>query len=282
MQELDGCIDNPWQALRALTPARVALGRCGVSQPTEVHLAFQLAHAQARDAVHLALDVPTLLQQCASAGLPNIESALLLASAALERQRYLQRPDLGRCLDGASRQLLQQHRAVAPQGYDLALVVGDGLSALAITRQAPVFLATLHPLLIAAGFTVAPLCVATQARVALGDEIAVLLGARMVLVLIGERPGLSAPDSMGLYLTWQPQVGIADARRNCISNVRDGGLAPAVAAQQLYRLLCRGRALGVTGTGLKDDASVAVQTPTRPNFLLDRAAPQAGLVSPRE
>ena len=278
MRELDGCIDNPWRALQALTPARVALGRCGVSLPTEVHLAFQLAHAQARDAVHLALDVPALLRQCTSAGLAGTASALLLASAALGRQDYLQRPDLGRCLDGASRQLLQQHLAVAPRGYDLALVVGDGLSALAITRQAPVFLATLYPLLNAAGLTVAPLCVATQARVALGDEIAVLLGARMVLVLIGERPGLSVPDSMGLYLTWEPQIGIADARRNCISNVRDGGLAPAAAAQQLFRLLCRGRELGLTGIGLKDDASVTLESTTRPNFLLDSSAPKAGLI----
>ncbi|OEZ99742.1 ethanolamine ammonia-lyase light chain [Duganella sp. HH101] len=201
-------IANPWRSLRRFTAARIALGRSGVSQPTAPQLEFQLAHARARDAVHLALDHAALgdaLQ--ASSGLP----CLPLHSAAASRDIYLQRPDLGRRLDEASRQALLE-RASAPAGYDLAFVIADGLSALAIEQNALPFLKVVMARLAAESWTLAPLSIVRQGRVAVGDEVGELLGARAVVVLVGERPGLSSPDSMGLYLTWAPKSGLPDVR----------------------------------------------------------------------
>ncbi|GAA4033415.1 ethanolamine ammonia-lyase subunit EutC [Actimicrobium antarcticum] len=248
---------NPWQALKKFTDARIALGRAGVSLPTTAHLAFQLAHAQARDAVHLALDVPQLTQ---AIGRP----CLALHSAAPDRTVYLQRPDLGRQLDAASRTLL----AAGP--YDLAFVIADGLSAHAIMQNAAPFLARVFAQ--TAHWTIAPLCIVEQGRVAIGDEIAERLGAQMVVVLIGERPGLSAPDSMGLYLTWQPHVGLTDAYRNCISNVRPAGLGYAAAADKLQYLLVEAFRRQVSGVALKDEtgeagSTAAVAGPGPTNFL---------------
>ncbi|MDY7573180.1 ethanolamine ammonia-lyase subunit EutC [Actimicrobium sp. CCI2.3] len=253
----DLVIANPWQALRQFTDARIALGRVGASLPTNAHLAFQLAHAQARDAVHLALDAPRLAQDIG-------QPCLRLHSAAADRITYLQRPDLGRQLDAASRALL------APGPYDLAFVIADGLSAHAIMQNAAPFLALVLAQTAAENWSVAPLCLVEQGRVAIGDEIAERLGAQMVVVLIGERPGLSAPDSMGLYLTWQPHVGLTDASRNCISNVRPAGLRHAEAADKLHYLLKEAFRRRLTGVALKDETGAAVALPgTRStNFLI--------------
>lgn len=280
--EAPAVIDNPWQLLRRLTAARIALGRAGVSQPTAPHLAFQLAHAQARDAVHRELDTAALAQAFA-AGLPELPAAALqLHSAADNRAIYMQRPDLGRMLDDASRAALA---ALAPaprvaagsapssgadDRWDLAIVVADGLSALAIEENALPFLRALMARLAPLKLRIAPTAIVSQGRVALGDEVAELLGAQMVLVLIGERPGLSSPDSMGLYLTWQPRVGLTDAARNCISNVRPAGLQYEEAAHKLFYLLTEARRRGLSGVALKDEteAAAAITDATLPRFLL--------------
>lgn len=254
-------IDNPWQALRQFTQARIALGRSGVSLPTSAQLEFQLAHARARDAVHLALDGAALLASLAPLGLPT----LALHSAAADRNTYLQRPDLGRRLDAASRAALARAGAAPAQdgvepgadAYDLALVVADGLSALAIEQNVLPFLTALLARLATARspdtWTLAPLTIVEQGRVAVGDEVGQMLGARAVLVLIGERPGLSSPDSMGLYLTWAPRVGLLDDSRNCISNVRPAGLSYDAAAYKTHYLLSEARRRGLSGVALKDE-----------------------------
>ena len=237
---------DAWTALRAFTPARIALGRTGASQPTTAQLAFGLAHAQARDAVHAPLDVVALDAALRGAGFGTI----VAHSRAADRPTYLRRPDLGRRLDEAS---LARLRAAAPaQAPDLVFVVADGLSATAIVRHAlPLLLATRERL---AGWSIGPVVIASQARVALGDEAGEALGARAVALLVGERPGLSSPDSLGIYLTWAPRVGRTDAERNCISNVRPEGLAYGRAAATLAGLLEGARRLGATGVSLKDEA----------------------------
>ena len=265
MLENDG--GNRWQALRRHTAARIALGRAGVSLPTGAQLAFQLAHAQARDAVQLALDGPALAHALMQQGLASVQ----LHSAASSRAMYLQRPDLGRRLDDASRARLAAEAAGVggAAGVDLALVVADGLSALAVQRHAAPLLAALRERLALEAWTVSPVMVVAQGRVAVGDEVGQLLLARAVLVLIGERPGLSSPDSLGLYLTWAPTVGLQDDRRNCISNVRPEGLAYAPAAYRLHYLLSQAFKRQLSGVALKDDtlAEGAALAGAR-NFLL--------------
>jgi len=266
---------NPWSGLRAFTDARIALGRAGTSLPTAAHLAFQLAHAQARDAVHVVLD-PAALAPAITESWPESGTPCVLHSAARDRSQYLQRPDLGRRLDEASANRLATLRpvhdasAAHDRPFDLALVVADGLSALAIAQNAPPFLARLRHHLAGAGWRLAPVCIALQARVALGDDIGERLGAKAVAVLIGERPGLSSPDSMGLYLTWMPRVGLTDASRNCISNVRPAGLGYDEAAFKLGYLLNQARQRQLSGVDLKDetghDAIEAAREPR--NFLL--------------
>ena len=249
--------ENPWQELRRHTQARIALGRSGVSLPTSRQLAFQLAHAQARDAVHLELDAQALAAQ--------EPGSIVLHSAAATRAIYLQRPDLGRRLDEASRERL----ATSPPGVDLALVACDGLSALAIERHAVPFLAALRERLALEAWTVSPLAIVQQGRVAAGDEVGQLLQARAVLVLIGERPGLSSPDSLGLYLTWAPKVGLLDDRRNCISNVRPEGMAYVQAAYRLHYLLSQAFARQLSGVGLKDETVEQAGVDLQRNFLLE-------------
>jgi len=266
---------NPWAALRQFTDARIALGRAGVSLPTAAHLDFQLAHAQARDAVHLALDTTTLAQML-DAALPNpVAPCQILHSAAADRQLYLQRPDLGRRLDAASRERLSAlprpaSAASSERPYDLALVVVDGLSALAIAQNAAPFLSQLQERLALARLAIAPICIVEQGRVAVGDEVAELLGAQAVLVLIGERPGLSSPDSMGLYLTWKPRVGLTDANRNCISNVRPAGLRYEDAVYKLHYLLAQAQQRQLSGVELKDETGgeQALLVAASRNFLL--------------
>lgn len=248
---------EPWQGLRRFTRARIGLGHTGISQPTSAQLAFQLAHARARDAVHEPLDAAALAGSLARAwpGTPGLPGPLVLHSAAADRNVYLQRPDLGRRLDSPSRDRLCALRgeAAPERAHDLAIVVTDGLSGRAVAQNAPPFLQALRPRLDAAAWTLAPLCIVEQGRVAIGDEVGELLGARLVVVLIGERPGLSSPDSMGLYITWAPRVGLTDERRNCISNVRPDGLMVEEAARRLYGLLSEARRRALTGVQLKDE-----------------------------
>ena len=241
---------DPWQALRRFTDARIALGRAGDSLPTDALLAFDIAHARARDAVHAKLSVAPLTRTLRRAG----HATLRVHSAARDRTTYLRRPDLGRRLDEASRTRLTTARPDNP--CDVVFVVADGLSAIAAQAHAPRLLEALAPLLAAdtVQWSLGPVVVALQSRVALGDEIGALLAARQVAVLIGERPGLSAPDSLGVYLTWAPQVGRTDAQRNCISNIRPQGLGYAAAAHRLAWLLAAARRRELTGVALKDDS----------------------------
>jgi len=228
--------------LRAFTPARVGLGRTGVSQHLRDVLEFQRAHAMARDAVHAALDARTL---AASIGATKrVPGTVLLHSAARDRQIYLQRPDLGRTLDERSREMLA---GLSGAESDLAIVIADGLSALAVERHAAALVEALLPQL--DGWSVAPVSIVEQGRVAIGDEIGELLSARIAVVLIGERPGLSSPDSLGAYITWMPRRGRTDAERVCISNIRAEGLGYAEAAAQLQSVLVDARRNQLTGVG---------------------------------
>ena len=246
----DGPAPDPWTELRRHTPARIALGRSGAGLPTQELLRFAAAHAQARDAVHVPLDVPALQAALTGAGW----ASRVVHSRAPDRHAYLRRPDWGRRLSPESADALQ---ASCSGAVDLAIVLGDGLAAVALQRHAVPVLQALQAAL-AGRLSWAPLVIATQARVALGDEIGALLQARLVLVLLGERPGLSAPDSLGAYLTHAPQLGCHDAQRNCVSNIRPEGLAPAIAAQRLAWLVCEALRRRLTGIGLKDDSALAL------------------------
>ena len=243
---------NPLLELRRLTPARIALGRTGTSMPTSAQLDFQYAHAQARDAVHLPFDHAGLSSQLAERG----RASLLLHSAATDRNSYLQRPDLGRKLSNESAQTLSDYALANPGGVDLAIVVADGLSALAVHRHTLPFLARMEDQIVSDGWSVSPVILVEQGRVAVADEIGELLGAKMVVILIGERPGLSSPDSLGLYFTYNPKVGLTDAYRNCISNVRLEGLSYGMAAHRLLYLMREACRRQLSGVNLKDEAQV--------------------------
>ena len=260
---------NPWLELRRLTPARIALGRTGTSLPTGAQLDFQYAHAQARDAVHLPFDHAGLSSQLAERG----RDSLLLHSAAVDRHSYLQRPDLGRRLSDESARTLLDYASANPGGVDLAVVVADGLSALAVHRHTLPFLARMEEQTNAEGWSLSPVILVEQGRVAVADEIGQLLGAKMVVILIGERPGLSSPDSLGLYFTYQPKVGLTDAYRNCISNVRLEGLSYGMAAHRLLYLMREACRRQLSGVNLKDEAQVQTIESDDPdlvkgNFLL--------------
>jgi ethanolamine ammonia-lyase small subunit len=230
---------------RSYTPARIALRRTGVSLATTEILNFQLAHAQARDAVHATLD-PQHLTHRLHTEIPSLTVPILtLASAAPERASYLRRPDLGRTLSPASAALLH------PSPCDILLVIADGLSATAIEHHAVPLLAALLPAL-PPNQTLGPLCIATQARVAIADHIGSLLHAQLSIVLIGERPGLSSPDSLGVYITWNPTPGRTDADRNCISNIRAAGLDYTTAAARIAFYCAEASRLKLTGTALKE------------------------------
>jgi ethanolamine ammonia-lyase small subunit len=235
--------------LRDLTPARVSLPTTGNSITTEEVLNFQLAHAQARDAVHAALHLPSFAQRLTSE-LPILNQTsiqiLQLKSNAPDRTAYLRQPNLGRTLHPES--LIQLQRT----NSDLAVVIADGLSALAIERNAIPVLAHLLPKLLANNWTIAPLTLVQQGRVGIADAIGSALGANCSLILIGERPGLSSPDGMSAYLTWSPNRRRTDADRNCISNIRNGGLAPQAAADRLFWYLQAARAAKQTGINLKE------------------------------
>lgn len=255
-------VPNPWDRLREVTPARIALGRAGTSLPTRPHLQFQLAHAKARSAVHRELDVAALAARIE----PLFGAPVSLHSRATDRAAYLQRPDDGRRLDEASRAALE---ASGRSGFDVAFVVADGLSAFAVEENAGPLLEALRPLVEAKGWSLAPVTIVAQGRVAIGDEIGEMLEARMVVVLIGERPGLSSPDSLGLYLTLNPRAGLTDEARNCISNVRAEGLKPDRAAAKLVYLMGEAFSRGVSGVALKDEeeASASIGPGGGGNFL---------------
>ncbi len=250
---------NPWQDLRRYTAARIALGRSGVSLPTEALLQFGLAHTQARDAVHQPLAINTLAAELQSLGLETIQ----VHSRAAGREEYLRRPDLGRQLAKESRQALQ---GAEQQGLDLAIVVADGLSSKALHHHARPFMQALLPHLRRLGLSLAPIVLAQQGRVALGDEVGAALSARTVLVLIGERPGLSSPDSLGLYLTWQPRVGRLDSERNCISNVRPEGLDYHQAAHKQAWLMEQAFHRRLTGVELKDESDAPLLITSHPEI----------------
>ena len=240
--------------LRVFTPARVALARTGSSLTTRDTLAFALDHAQARDAVHATLSLPTLLGELEARGL----AVFAVKSAAHDRRTYLKRPDLGQRLSESSREALRSDaaRSGLPR---LTIILADGLSALAVDRNALAVVDALLPLLLGR-WELTEIVVAEQARVALGDEVGAALGAQLTLMLIGERPGLSAADSLGAYLTWEPRAGRTNAERNCISNIRSEGLSPAAAAGRIAFFMGEALRLQRTGTALKDPDSQALLT----------------------
>jgi len=234
------------ERLRSLTPARVGLERTGDAVSTREWLDFKLAHSEARDAVHTELQVGPLMQSLHEMQL----ECVALATMAQDRASYLRRPDWGRKLSAESVELVRENTKSA----DLAIVIADGLSALAVERNAMPLINALVPKFSEMNLSIAPVAVVTQGRVAVGDEIGAVLEAKMSITLIGERPGLSAPDSLGVYLTWNPRVGCTDAERNCISNIRAEGLGHAEAAARIAWYVAAAFKLGMTGVVLKDGA----------------------------
>ena len=236
---------DEWAVLKAYTNARIALGRTGVSVPLRESLLFKLAHAHAKDAVYSRVDVADLQADLAGTGLPVYS----VQSQADSRDMYLQRPDLGRLLNESSREKLQQLNSLPA---DICLIIADGLSATAIHKNASPVVRLFVEKARQAGYSLAPIIIVEQGRVAITDAIGELLRPRLVVILIGERPGLSAFDSMGAYITYAPQPGLTDERRNCISNIRDGGLSPVLAVDKLMYIIHSAFRLGLTGVALKD------------------------------
>jgi ethanolamine ammonia-lyase small subunit len=245
-------LTRPGLALRRYTAARVGLTRTGSAVSTAEQLAFQLDHARARDAVHDTVDFASLL-----AGLRKRDREALMMESAVggagARHLYLRRPDLGRRLSQRAEQELEGRAAAQPKPVDALIVIADGLSALAIDRNALPLMDALLPLL--SDWTLGPVCLVRNGRVAIGDEIGAILKAKMTILLIGERPGLSAPDSLGVYLTWDPKPGRTDAERNCISNIRLEGLPYDEAARRISFYMNAARAVGGTGFQLKEPSS---------------------------
>ncbi|MFM2482683.1 ethanolamine ammonia-lyase subunit EutC [Celerinatantimonas sp. YJH-8] len=261
-------IHDRWQSLRQLTDARIALGHAGSSLPTSALLNFQLCHAQARDAVLQPLDYQSLQQQLEALHSP----VFILHSQAQDRRQYLQRPDLGRRLDSHSQQQLRDYLAGADQGADLAIVISEGLSSAAISHHAQPFLDLLLPQIQQLQLTLAPLTIVQQGRVAVGDDVCFTLKSKMVVMLIGERPGLSSPDSMGIYFTYNAYPGITDEKRNCLSNVRLAGMSYQQACHRLSYLIQGALKLGETGVQLKDESEAS--DPKGSNFLLPTQSAQ--------
>jgi ethanolamine ammonia-lyase small subunit len=236
--------NDPWVSLNKFTTARIALGRTGVSIPLRENLSFRMAHAFARDAVYTTMDTAELAAALTGLSFPF----LLLKSRAIDRGQYLQRPDLGRRLDDHSLSILSENAGP----FDVCINVADGLSANAINHHATPLLTLLLPRLLAAGLTVAPICIIEQGRVAISDETGSALSAKISIILIGERPGLSSPDSLGVYLTYHPEVGNTDHQRNCISNIGPNGLSYQAAAVKIHFLVTESLRLQLSGVSLKD------------------------------
>ncbi len=242
-------MSDRFEPLRQFTAARIGLRRAGPGIATPDHLAFRAAHALARDAVHAELDLAALDATLAPLGLP----VLRVESQAADQETYLTRPDLGRRLSTGSADRLRGEG----NGAEIAVLVAGGLSAFATASHAADLLALLVPELRHAGRSLAPIAIAPRGRVALGDEVGAILGARLVLVLIGERPGLTSPDSLGAYITLDPRPGRTDADRNCLSNIRPEGLALPEAARRILWLIDQALARGISGVGLKDESDRA-------------------------
>jgi len=237
--------DDHLHQLKEFTAARIGIGRTGTSIPIKQTLELRLAHAHARDAVYSSLDIENITGNLHSLSIP----VLHLRSKATYREQYLQRPDLGRKLDEESEDQLKIYH----DDYDIVMMIADGLSAEAVNENSMPLLQELLPMLIAEKLKLAPICLVQQGRVALGDEIASLLNARFSIMLIGERPGLSAADSIGAYLTYNPKPGLTDESRNCISNIRPKGLHYKAAAQKIFYLVQEAFRLKLSGVGLKDN-----------------------------
>jgi len=249
---------DPWNPLRRLTAARIALGRSGGSLPTRALLDFRLAHARARDAVLAPFDAEVLAERLRRLG----EPVMIVGSAAHDRAEFLHRPDLGRRLAPASFDLLVSAAAGKPTPVDIVIIVTDGLSTHAANQQSEPLLAALLPLIRQSGWTIAPLVVARHARVAIQNEIGQIFRARLSLLLVGERPGLASAESLGAYFTYAPAIGRSDANRNCVSNIHAAGLAPEAASARLHYLLAKSLASGISGIGFKDD-SPALRLPAQ-------------------
>jgi ethanolamine ammonia-lyase small subunit len=240
-------MNDPWITLRQFTQARIAQGRAGCSLPTAALLDFQLAHASARDAVHQAWDVDVFAEDVEKLA----PETLILATPVISREQYLQRPDLGRCLSQSSSELLA---ARASQSIDVALIVSNGLSSTAVDEHGLALLQAVVTTYVERGLRIGPICLVPNARVAVADEIGALLRARLAVIIVGERPGLSAADSLGMYLTFAPKSGNTDAERNCISNIRPpAGLSYNAAAAKLAFLSEQALQRGLSGVALKDD-----------------------------
>ena len=237
--------DDPWTQLRRYTKARIALGRAGTALTTAELLRFRVDHARARDAVLQDMDADAVRRSLEKYDMPVVE----LATQAKDRNEFIHRPDLGRRLSPESAALLKKYQG----DFDIVLAIADGLSGTAIETNLGPFLDLLLPLLRDAHHTLAPLCIVRQGRVAVGDEIGGILRAKLSVILIGERPGLSSPDSMGIYITYNPAPGLTDERRNCISNIRPAGLGYAGAAWKLMYVIGESLRLKLSGVRLKDD-----------------------------
>jgi ethanolamine ammonia-lyase small subunit len=236
---------DPLISLREFTAARIAIGRTGNSIPLKQSLEFKLAHAHARDAVYSVLDADGLINSLKVFKLP----VLHLHSKATNRAKYLKRPDKGRQLNEESIDQLKDYKT----GYDVAIIIADGLSAEAVNGHAFSLLKLLVPMLLETQLALAPICLVEQGRVAIGDDIAHGLGAKLCILLIGERPGLSSADSIGAYLTFNPKPGLTDESRNCISNIRPKGLPFKPAAQKIFYLVQEALSRKLSGVGLKDN-----------------------------
>ena len=239
-------IPDTWESLKAFTNARIALGRAGVATPIKEVLSFKMCHAHARDAVYSILNVDKLVESLQQFQIPVI----IANSKANNRAVYLQRPDLGRRLNDAS---VNNLRNESSHSADVAIIIADGLSATAVNEHATHVVKKLIPFLKQSVLTIAPIVIAQQARVAIADEIGSLLNAKLSVILIGERPGLSSPDSMGAYITYQPSPGKTDESRNCVSNIRPEGLSYELAAEKIAKLIKASLQLRLSGIALKDD-----------------------------
>lgn len=258
-------VSNSWAPLKRFTDARIGLGRAGNSLPTRRMLEFQMDHANARDAVHIPLDTDALVD-----ALPDGLNHAMLSSQASDRATYLQRPDLGRTLSEDSGHVLASLCSEREAGFDAVIVVCDGLSSTAVQAHAAAMVEKLCVEFEQRHIKLAPICIVQQGRVGIGDDIAQKLGAEKSIVLIGERPGLSSPDSLGLYYTFKPEVGLQDSSRNCISNIRPAGLSFDEATDKLLWLMLESDKLGESGVNLKDESEAIelVDAPKQSPFRL--------------
>ncbi len=237
---------DPWEMLKKFTDARIALGRTGVSIPVKENLQFKMAHAFARDAIYTKMDMDALAR-----GMDHLDHPYcFLHSRAENREQYLQRPDLGRMLSADGFSTMEE--ASGDKSYDICINIADGLSATAVNLHSIALLHEILPLLKATGFSVSPVCLIEQGRVAIGDETGSYFQAKLSIILIGERPGLSSPDSLGVYITYHPQKGNTDAMRNCVSNIRPKGLSYSAAADKIVYLIKESIRLQISGVALKD------------------------------